>query len=54
MILLNCSFSVKGYTRKGAALLGMREFGKAQRAYEDALAIEPNNQARVSSTITVV
>jgi len=35
---------IKGYTRKGAALQGMREFGKAQRAYEDALGIEPNNQ----------
>uniref|UniRef100_A0A914X357 Stress-induced-phosphoprotein 1 n=1 Tax=Plectus sambesii TaxID=2011161 RepID=A0A914X357_9BILA len=35
---------IKGYTRKGAALQGMREFGKAQRAYEEALNIEPNNQ----------
>lgn len=46
-----CSFyyftSVKGYTRKGAVLVAMHEWTKAQRAYEDALHIDPsNNEAR--------
>jgi stress-induced-phosphoprotein 1 len=35
---------VKAYIRKGAALQAMREFSRAQRAYEDALALDANNQ----------
>ncbi|KIH49531.1 tetratricopeptide repeat protein [Ancylostoma duodenale] len=34
---------VKGYIRKGAVLTAMREWTKAKRAYEDALAIDPSN-----------
>lgn len=37
-------FLVKAYLRKGAALLAMREFTRAQRAYEDALAIDSNSR----------
>lgn len=36
-------FLVKGYIRKGAALAAMREWSKAQRAYEDALSLDANN-----------
>jgi stress-induced-phosphoprotein 1 len=35
---------IKAYLRKGAALVAMREFGRAQRAYEDALSIDPNSR----------
>lgn len=35
--------AVKAYIRKGAALVAMKEFGKAQRAYEDALMLDANN-----------
>lgn len=38
------SFSVKAYIRKGAALVAMREFSRAQKAYEDALRVDPTNQ----------
>lgn len=38
------SISVKAYIRKGAALAAMREFSRAQKAYEDALRIDPTNQ----------
>lgn len=37
-------FSVKAYIRKGAALMALREYGKAQNAYESALALDNNNQ----------
>ena len=37
-------FIVKAYIRKGAALQAIREFTRAQRAYEEALAIDSNNQ----------
>uniref|UniRef100_A0A914DXS5 Stress-induced-phosphoprotein 1 n=1 Tax=Acrobeloides nanus TaxID=290746 RepID=A0A914DXS5_9BILA len=35
---------IKAYIRKGAALQAIREFTRAQRAYEEALAIDSNNQ----------
>jgi stress-induced-phosphoprotein 1 len=35
---------IKGYLRKGAVLTAMKEMGRAARAYEDALAIDPHNQ----------
>ncbi|VDK47568.1 unnamed protein product [Anisakis simplex] len=34
---------IKGYIRKGAALIAMKEFGKAQVAFEMALSIDSNN-----------
>ena len=38
------SFSpVKGYIRKGTALLGMKDTVKALHAYERALELDPNN-----------
>lgn len=36
--------SVKGHLRKGAALMGMRDPGRAQRAYQTALTLDPNNE----------
>lgn len=36
-------FLVKAYIRKGAALQALREYSRAQHAYEDALAIDPTN-----------
>ncbi|MCP9259789.1 putative Stress-induced-phosphoprotein 1 [Dirofilaria immitis] len=35
---------IKAYIRKGAALIALKEFGKAQSAYEAALALDNNNQ----------
>lgn len=35
---------VKAYVRKGAACVALKEFGQAQRAYEEALRIDPNYQ----------
>lgn len=43
MYFLFC-FSVKAYIRKGAALIALKEYGKAQSAYEAALALDNNNQ----------
>lgn len=40
-------FSVKAYIRKGAALYAMREYSRAQKAYEDAMTIDPNNQEAI-------
>ena len=37
------SLLVKGYLRKGQALLGMKEFTRAQQAYQKVLEIDPNN-----------
>lgn len=37
-------FSVKAYIRKGAALIAVKEYGKAQSVYEAALALDSNNQ----------
>lgn len=34
---------VKGYIRKAAALTAMKEWSRAQSAYESALMIDPNN-----------
>ena len=34
---------VKAYIRKGAALIAMKEWGKAQSAYEHVLSIDPSN-----------
>lgn len=34
---------IKGYIRKGAALIAMKEYGKAQLAFERALEIDSNN-----------
>ncbi|KAI6230702.1 Stress-induced-phosphoprotein 1 [Aphelenchoides fujianensis] len=34
---------VKAYLRKGAALQAMHEYGRAQKAYEDVLMIDPSN-----------
>ncbi|CAG2182301.1 unnamed protein product, partial [Oppiella nova] len=38
---------VKGYTRRGLALIAMKEFSKAQAAYEKALEIDKNNQEAI-------
>ncbi|CAK5025063.1 unnamed protein product [Meloidogyne enterolobii] len=38
---------VKAYIRKGAALYAMREYSRAQKAYEDAMTIDPNNQEAI-------
>lgn len=35
---------IKAYIRKGAALMAVKEYGKAQSAYEAALALDNNNQ----------
>jgi len=35
---------IKGYIRKGAALMAMKEFSRAQQAYEEALNIDHNNK----------
>ncbi|VDN91367.1 unnamed protein product [Brugia pahangi] len=35
---------IKAYIRKGAALIALKEYGKAQSAYEAALALDNNNQ----------
>uniref|UniRef100_A0A7E4VC69 Stress-induced-phosphoprotein 1 n=1 Tax=Panagrellus redivivus TaxID=6233 RepID=A0A7E4VC69_PANRE len=35
---------IKAYLRKGAALLAMREFGRAKAQYEEALNIDPNSR----------
>ena len=34
---------VKGYLRKGQALIGMKELTRAQQAYQKVLEIDPNN-----------
>ena len=34
---------VKGYLRKGQALIGMKEYTRAQQAYQKVLDIDPNN-----------
>ena len=38
--------TVKGYMRKGAILLALKEPVKAMQAYEKALEIDPENQVR--------
>lgn len=43
-IELNKAF-VKGYTRRGAALFGLKRYDDARAAYNDGLAIDPNNVA---------
>jgi stress-induced-phosphoprotein 1 len=35
---------IKAYLRKGAALVAMREFTRAQRCYEEALHLDPNSR----------
>lgn len=39
--------SVKGYIRKGMALLAMKEHSKATAAFQKALEIDPNNQEAI-------
>lgn len=34
----------KAYLRKGAALMAMHEYGRAQKAYEDVLMMDPSNR----------
>lgn len=35
--------SLKGYSRKGAALHGLGKYDDAEKAYQKGLEIEPNN-----------
>jgi stress-induced-phosphoprotein 1 len=35
---------VKAYIRKGAALFAIREYSRAQKAYEDALMLDRNSK----------
>lgn len=42
-------YIVKGYLRKGSILLAMKEPTKASSAYQKALEIDPNSEARTSS-----
>jgi Tfp pilus assembly protein PilF len=43
-LLKIASFLVKAYIRKGTALLAMHEYSRAQKAYEEALEIDPSNR----------
>lgn len=38
---------IKGYIRKGAACILLKQFGRAKSAYEKALEIDSNNQVRL-------
>ena len=37
-------FVVKGYTRKGGVLYALKKFTDAQKTYQKALEIDPNNK----------
>jgi len=42
---------VKGYLRKGQALIGMKELDRAQQAYQKVLDIDPNNSVSIASLL---
>ena len=39
-----CYFTVKGYTRKGGVLYGLKRFTDAQKTYQEALQLDSNNK----------
>ena len=41
-------FTVKGYTRKGGVLYGLKRFTDALKTYEEALKLDPNNKVTES------
>ncbi|KAI6189640.1 hypothetical protein M3Y97_00030500 [Aphelenchoides bicaudatus] len=43
---------LKAHLRKGGALQAMHEYGRAQKCYEDALAIEPSNREAMDGLIS--
>ena len=48
LVTMLCSivFAVKGYLRKGAIHLGLKEASRAMDAYQKALDLDPNCQVR--------
>ena len=41
-------FTVKGYTRKGGVLYGLKRFTDALKTYQEALKLDPNNKVTES------
>lgn len=37
-------YTVKGYTRKGGVLYALKKFSDAQKTYQKALELDPNNK----------
>ena len=58
MMLLSCNaivivyiFTVKGYIRKGHALLAMKNISKARQAFQTAVDLDPNSAVRLTVTV---